>query len=1098
MLPTALICPGRLLLAPGSLFHTLLGDTALRSVHMPLTGPSNGDQPSRLRFLMPVAAAALVGLLGASIALASTPVTNGYRDQAYGGGAFRPTSDKPQSKLWYTDGTWFAGMFLYRATPLPQKTEFRIYRLDQATHAWVDTGTLVDPRDQTHADYLWDEGSQTLWVASASRPDPAIDDDATKVFKYTYNAATNTYTPVAGYPKTIPGTISAGTFQGGAIAVTIARDSAGTLWTAWTKNGDVLYSRSTNGGDTWSTPVKVPVQMHSVRASDSFGDLAAVIAFGTKVGIMWSDHDALPTASDDGYYFAVIAAGADPTVIGNWAPLEELPTLVPGADPKEVADDHLNLKATSDGTVYMVGKTGKDTAGCATNKQLPLIEAFRRTAAGVWSAHLVSTVGDCNTRPQLILDEQLGVAYVAMTAPNGGGIVYLKSAPLGGPDALVFRGAADQTIQRGTPFIRSATETAIDDPSTMKQNVTSATGIVVLANNISTPKFYLHNEMSIATADAAAPAGSATINGGAAFSLTSAVTVSVPATDPGSGVSLVRLSNSPVTGGDGVLTTGTSYSYTSPISWTLPDSEGTNTVYAQWRDAAGNWSGVTTDTIVIDSTAPTGTMEINGGAAVTTTLNVNLSLTSTDGGGSGTATVLVSNSTDFSGATSIAYAASVPWTLAAGDGTKTVFLKFVDSLGNTSAPISDTITLDSTGPTPGTVVIDGGAVVHSTSVTLTLGGVAGDATAARAANSADMAGATAVSTSGSVPWTLAAGSDGPRTVFVQWADTYGNWSAAASDDTILDATAPSGTVAINGGNAWTNSTAVSLTFPNTDGDTVQVRLGTDPALTGAAYQGYTTGMTLPFTVPLGNGPKTVYAQFKDVSGNESPIVSDSIGLDATRPTAPRAPVHKLGNPVTTRINVHVAWSGGTDTGGSGLAGYVLRQRINGGAWTVVSNPTIPAANVGVLAGRSYQFQVAARDAAGNVGPFVNGRVLRAVNYSESSLAIRYFGSWPRQILTTYFGGAAKYARARGASATLTFTGNQVAWLSRRGPSSGRARVYLDGRLVTTINLYSSTTKIKQVVFTRTYTTVRTHKLKIVILGTLGHPRVTLDGFFVLR
>jgi hypothetical protein len=1071
----------------------------LRAIHLPLTGSSIGGRPSRYRFLRPVAAAALIGVFGASVVLASTPVTNGYKDQAYGGGSFRPTSEKPQSKLWYTNGSWFAGMFLFRTTPLPAKSEFHIFRLDQATHAWLDTGTLIDPRDQTHGDYLWDEGSQTLWVASASRPDPAIDDDATKVFKYSFNAATGIYTLApGGYPKVIPGTVSLGAFQGGAIAVTLARDSAGTLWATWGKNGDVLYSRSTDQGFTWSNPVKVPVQTNSIRPSDADGDLAAVIAFGTKVGIMWSDHDALPSPSNDGFYFAVIATGADPAVAGNWS-LEELPTLVSGADPREVADDHLSIKATSDGTVYAVGKTGKDTASCATNKQLPLVEAFRRTTAGVWSAHLVSTVGDCSTRPQLILDEQLGVAYVAMTSPNGGGAIYLKSAPLSGPDALVFRGAADQTIQRGTPFIRSATETAIDDATTMKQNVTSATGIVVLANNITTPKFYLHNEMSIAAADSAAPTGSATINDGAAFSATNAVTVSVPATDAGSGVSLVRLSNSPALTGD-VLTTGTSYSYDSPIAWTLSAGEGARTVYAQWRDAAGNWSGVTNDTIVVDATEPTGTIDINGGAAATNTANVTLSLTTSDGGGSGTASVLVSNSTDFSGASPIAYAASVPWTLAAGDGTKTVYLKFVDALGHASAsPISDTITLDTGAPTPGTVTIDGGAtVVHTTSVTVALGGVAGDATAARAANSADMAGAIAVSPSGSFAWTLAAGSDGPRTVYVQWADTLGNWSAAASDDIILDASAPAGTVAINAGNAWTKSTAVSLTFPNTDGDVVQVRVGTDPTLAGVAYQGYAPGMTLPFTVPAGNGQKTVYAQFKDIGGLESPIVSDSIGLDTTAPTAARAPVHKLSNPVTTRINVHLAWSGGADTGGSGLAGYVLRQRINGGAWTIVSNPTVPAANVGVLTARSYQFQVAARDAAGNVGPFASGRVLRAANYSESSRAIRYSGTWPRQSLTTYFGGVAKYARARSASATLTFTGNQVAWLSRRGPTSGRARVYLDGRLVTTINLYSSTTKIKQVVFTRKFATVRTHKLKIVVVGTAGHPRVTVDGFFVLR
>jgi hypothetical protein len=1030
--------------------------------------------------------------------LASTPVTNGYRDQVYGGGSFRPASEKPQSKLWYTDGSWFAGMFLLTTT-VPLKSEFHIYRLDQATHAWDDTGTVIDTRDQTHGDYLWDEGSQTLWVASASTPDPGVDDDATKIFRFSYNAGTNAYTPALGYPKSIPGTASLGLFQGGSIAVTIARDSVGKLWAAWAKNSDVLYSISSDLGDTWSSPAKVPVQTNPIRPDSGDGDLAAVISFATNIGIMWSDHDALPTPSDDGYYFARIGTGADPTVAGNWT-LEELPTLVPGLDPREVADDHLNVKATSDGAVYMVGKTGKDTANCATNKQLPLIEAFRRTAAGVWSAHLVSTVGDCSTRPQLVLDEELGVAYVVTTSPNGGGAIYLKSAPLSGPEALKFRGTADTTIQRGTPFISSATETAIDDPTTMKQNVTSTTGIVVLANNIS-PKSYLHNEMPIAATDAVGPSGWAAIADGAAFTATAAVTVTVPATDPGSGVSLVRLSNSPATDGNGVVATGTSFSYASPIDWALAGGgDGTKTVYAQWRDAAGNWSGVVSDTIALDSSAPTGTVEINGGAAATNTVNVTLSLTTSDGTGSGTASVLLSNSTDFTGATPIPYAASVPWTLAAGDGTKTLYVKFVDAVGNTSAsPMSDTITLDTVGPNPGTVVIDGGAsVANSGNVTVALSGVAGDATAARVANTADMAGAVAVSPSGSFAWALGSGSDGQRTVYIQWADAVGNWSTSATDDIILDTVAPSGTVVVNAGNAWTKTAAVSLTFPNTDGDTVQLRVGTDPTLTGVPYQAYSNGMTLPFTLPAGNGTKTVYAQFLDVGGQVSSIVSDTIGLDMAAPTATRAPTHRLSNPVTTKINVRLIWSGGTDSGGSGLAGYVLRQRINGGAWTIVANPTTASANVPVLASRTYQFQVAARDAAGNVGPFATGRLLRAANYSESSATVRYTGTWSKQILSTYLGGAAKYARARSASATFTFTGNQVAWLSRMGPTSGKARVYINGTLVATVNLYSSTTKVKQVVFTRTFASVGTRRLKIVVAGTAVHPRVTVDGFFVLR
>jgi hypothetical protein len=361
-----------------------------------------------------------------------------------------------------------------------------------------------------------------------------------------------------------------------------------------------------------------------------------------------------------------------------------------------------------------------------------------------------------------------------------------------------------------------------------------------------------------------------------------------------------------------------------------------------------------------------------------------------------------------------------------------------------------------------------------------------------------MSGALAVSHTASFAWTLAEGPDGPRTVYVQWRDAAGNWSTAASDDILLDTVAPSGTVVINAGKAWTKSTAVSLTFPNTDGDTVQVRVGTASDLSGASYQAYTAGMTLPFTLPAGNGAKTVYAQFKDVGGSTSTIVSDTIGLDTTVPTAPTAPVAKLSNPVVSKINLHITWSGGTDAGGSGFAGYVLRQKIDGGAWVILSYPTATSANVAIDPSKNYVFGIASRDGAGNVGTNVIGPVVRAGNYTEAAPQITYAGTWASQSLSTYLGGAAKYSQTTSSSASLTFTGNQVAWVSRKSTAHGSANVYIDGTLVSSVNLYSATTLYKQVVFTRTFPTVGTHTIKIVVVGTAGHPRVTLDSIFILR
>jgi hypothetical protein len=201
--------------------------------------------------------------------------------------------------------------------------------------------------------------------------------------------------------------------------------------------------------------------------------------------------------------------------------------------------------------------------------------------------------------------------------------------------------------------------------------------------------------------------------------------------------------------------------------------------------------------------------------------------------------------------------------------------------------------------------------------------------------------------------------------------------------------------------------------------------------------------------------------------------------------------------VSSKINVRLTWSGGSDSG-SGLAGYVLRQRINGGAWTILGYPTATSVNVSIDASKNYQFGVASRDAAGNIGANVTGATLNAFNFSESAAQIAYAGTWSTQQATTFMGGAAKISQTKNSSATLTFTGNQVAWLSRKSTGHGTANVYIDGTLVGSVNLYSTTTLYKQVVFTRTFPSVGTHKLKVVVVGTVGHPRVTIDQFFILR
>jgi hypothetical protein len=59
-------------------------------------------------------------------------------------------------------------------------------------------------------------------------------------------------------------------------------------------------------------------------------------------------------------------------------------------------------------------------------------------------------------------------------------------------------------------------------------------------------------------------------------------------------------------------------------------------------------------------------------------------------------------------------------------------------------------------------------------------------------------------------------------------------------------------------------------------------------------------------------------------------------------------------------------------------------------------------------------------------------------------------------------------------------------------------VFVDNVYKGTVNLYSATSRARQIVFAFSWPSVGTHHLKLVVVGTAGHPRVDVDAFVVLR
>jgi transglycosylase-like protein len=112
---------------------------------------------------------------------------------------------------------------------------------------------------------------------------------------------------------------------------------------------------------------------------------------------------------------------------------------------------------------------------------------------------------------------------------------------------------------------------------------------------------------------------------------------------------------------------------------------------------------------------------------------------------------------------------------------------------------------------------------------------------------------------------------------------------------------------------------------------------------------------------------------------------------------------------------------------------------------------------------------------------------------ETSTAIAYASTWSTASYAAYSGGRVKYATRTGASATLTFTGNGVAWIGPVGPTRGTARVYIDGKAVATVDLRRSTFQARKILFSRALT-AGNHTLRIVV--TSSSRPVAIDNFVV--
>ena len=340
------------------------------------------------------------------------------------------TGEKPQSKVWFHRGTWWAVL------PSTSPSGTWVWRLNP-NNSWSNVLQL-SARTDVKADVKNTGAVTHVLLYSASSP------GATELASIEYVASGNTYQLWSGRTLNTPIALPASSET-----ATIDTDSSGRLWLATKAITSVVVYYS----DAPYTVMNGPVTLETGINAD---DISLVTALpNNKVGVLWSNQQTKR------FGFRVHADGADP---GTWS-ADELPASQSAQDiGLGMADDHMNVAVAADGTLYAAVKTSYDTGGSTK------IALLVRRPTGVWdNLYHVDVNG---TRPIVLLDELTAkVRVVYSSSESGPDIVYKESSI----SAIDFSGPAQ--------LLMSGSGGALNNATSTKQNWTGR--VVVLASTAS-------------------------------------------------------------------------------------------------------------------------------------------------------------------------------------------------------------------------------------------------------------------------------------------------------------------------------------------------------------------------------------------------------------------------------------------------------------------------------------------------------------------------------------------------------------------------------------------------------------------------------------
>jgi subtilisin len=201
------------------------------------------------------------------------------------------------------------------------------------------------------------------------------------------------------------------------------------------------------------------------------------------------------------------------------------------------------------------------------------------------------------------------------------------------------------------------------------------------------------------------------------------------------------------------------------------------------------------------------------------------------------------------------------------------------------------------------------------------------------------------------------------------------------------------------------------------------------------------------------------------------------------------------------VTLRATWPAATDPSDP-IVGYQVEHSAGGGAYggTVsTSAATRTAAFRSLAFSTTHRFRVRAQDGDGDWSPWVETAVSVSPSVvGDRSSSLLYHGTWRQNVSTPATGGSITTSTRAGSSVSYRFTGLGVAVVAPTSATRGHVKIYVDGVYRATIDLRSSTTEHRRVVYARSFGSSGTHTVALHVVGTSGRPMVSLDAFVVLR